>query len=97
MPAAQELTPEMAHHMASPPDQPFGHMTMRGFADVGWAGTDGGGTNSSFYVGQFNLFITSRLSNNMSVIAETVFEANDENSFGVDLERLLLNYEPTTT
>src|SRR4051794_36175404 len=93
-PVAEELTPVMAHQMGASPDKGFGHMTMRGFADVGWIGTKSSGTSTnSFVLGQFDLFISSRLSDRMSVIAETVFEADDKNNYGVDLERLLLNYQ----
>jgi hypothetical protein len=74
------------------PEHHFGNMNVQGFADVGWAGNDYGHSNNSFYLGQMNLFITSRLSSKSNIIAETVFESNDENEYGVELERLLYNY-----
>jgi len=77
------------------PEHRFGHMTVQGFADVGWAGTDQAhNANNSFYLGQMNLFITSRLTDTSGIIAETVFESDDRNAYGVELERLLYNFAP---
>lgn len=77
------------------PEHRFGHMTVQGFADVGWQGTDQThNSNNSFYLGQMNLFITSRLSDTSGIIAETVFESDDKNAYGVELERLLYNFAP---
>jgi hypothetical protein len=45
-------------------------------------------------LGQLDLFITSQLADNWNVLAETVIEADDENHFGIELERLLLQYTP---
>jgi len=77
------------------PEHRFGHMTLQGFADVGWAGTHQSSNTNSFYLGQMNLFITSRLTDTSGIIAETVFESNDENAYGVELERLLYNFAPS--
>ena len=46
--------------------------------------------SNAFALGQFNLFITSRLSEHVSVVAEPVLEADERNAFGFELERLLL-------
>jgi hypothetical protein len=68
-------------------------MRIRGFADAGYSASDAHGTTNSFALGQFNLFITSQLSQQFSVLSETVIEADPgSNLFGVDLERLLLLY-----
>jgi hypothetical protein len=76
------------------PEHRFGNMNVQGFADVGWAGTDQSHSVNSFYLGQMNLFITSHLSDTSSVIAETVFESDSKNAYGVELERLLYNFAP---
>jgi hypothetical protein len=80
--------------MPMPEEHHFGHMNIQGFADVGWVGTDQSHSTNSFYLGQMNLFITSRLSDTSSIIAETVFESDDRNAYGVELERLLYNFSP---
>ncbi len=87
-PAAAQATPEtMPAVMGSPVGMQF-----RGFSDISFRASDRPGETNSFALGQFNLFITSRLSDRISVLAESVFEANNQNAFGLDLERLLLTY-----
>src|SRR5256885_3337225 len=39
-----------------------------------------------------DLFVTSDVSEKLKFLSEVVFEAGRDNSFGVDIERLLLNY-----
>src|SRR5262249_29865182 len=66
---------------------------IQGFSDVQYQATDAkNGDHNSFSLGQFNLFITNRLSNKVGVLAELVVEADDTNAVGVDLERLMLRY-----
>jgi len=82
------------------PEHRFGNMNIQGFADVGWVGNDRAliptsPSTNSFYLGQMNLFITSRLSDTSGIIAETVFESDSNNAYGVELERLLYNYAPS--
>jgi len=67
-------------------------MQFRGFSDVSYHVDDRAGTANSFSLGQFNLFITSKLSDKLSVLAETVVEADQQNSMGIDLERLLFRW-----
>jgi hypothetical protein len=47
---------------------------------------------SSFTIGQVNLFVTSDLSERFKFLSEIVFEADEVNNFGVDVERMLLEY-----
>lgn len=76
-----------AEPMASP------RLRLRGYGDVGWSASDEKGTTNSFALGQFNLFITSRLTDRASFLSESVIEADSaSNEFGVDLERLELIY-----
>ncbi len=67
-------------------------MSFRGFSDIDYLASDLNGTTNSFALGQFNLFITSKLSDRLSVLAEAVLEADQTNAFGFELERLLLQY-----
>src|SRR5262249_6593051 len=82
---------------ASPNEQGLNpHLNMRGFADVGFFSNHNGTApfgHSAFALGQFNLFITSRLSQRASMLSEVVIEADPSNEVGVDLERLLFNYD----
>jgi hypothetical protein len=51
------------------------------------------GSAGNFYTGDFGLFLTSRLTDKTSVLAELVFEQSDAQSYHVDLRRLLLKYD----
>src|SRR5262249_12368842 len=70
-------------------------LRIRGYADIGFFANDGVITpenHPSFVLGQFNLFMTSRISPRAGVLAELVVEPESDNGVGVDLERLLFNY-----
>ncbi|HYK89986.1 MAG TPA: hypothetical protein VE398_14515 [Acidobacteriota bacterium] len=84
---AQAMAP-----MTHPRSVDFAKMNFRGFSDVDFHATDRSGDTNTFALGQFNLFITSRLSDQLSFLAEAVIEGDQRNSVGVDLERLLLQY-----
>jgi hypothetical protein len=71
---------------------------IRGFADVTWhadskadsaLATNG---RSSFALGQFDLYIASRLSPRLSFVSETVFESEGA-EFVVDVERVIATYD----
>lgn len=68
----------------------FPRMRFQGFSDVSYYATDLRDGSNAFALGQFNLFITSRLSEHVNVVAEPVLEADERNGFGFELERLLL-------
>jgi len=82
-------------------------LRIRGFGDVNLHGDNfhppgGPGDTTAFTLGQLNLFVTSDISDKFKFLSEIVFEAGPdniygrtrgaENSFGVDLERYLLQY-----
>jgi hypothetical protein len=67
-------------------------MQIRGFGDTTFHGSDERGTHTSFSLGQLNLFVTSDISEKFRLLSEIVFEADPTNTFGVDVERLLLQY-----
>jgi hypothetical protein len=61
------------------------------FGDVGAQGYNG--SDTSFFFGSFDMFMTARLSNKVSVLGEVLFLPDiTDNSIGVDIERLLLRY-----
>jgi len=89
-------------HMMAVPDGPELH--FRGFFDVDF---DDGAVaqnlqyplgvpaHSSFRSGEFDLFMSSQLSERLSFLAETVFSSDQTNNFEVDLERFQLTYQPS--
>ncbi len=67
-------------------------LSIRGYGDVGFSGTRGRAPSNTFALGQIDLFITSRISERLGVLVETVLEPGVNNRLGVDLERVLLQY-----
>jgi hypothetical protein len=49
--------------------------------------------HSTFQAGEFDLFLTSKLSDNLSFLAETVLGPSTTNVFGPDIERYQLTYK----
>lgn len=77
-------------------DQPAGpgpELFIRAFGSVDWGATRLPSTPNSFTLGQFALFVTSTVSDRISVLAEIVMEASGANTRVVtDLERLQLTF-----
>src|SRR6266699_4628347 len=72
-------------------------LRIRGYSDVNLHGTTLRGdpaSTTAFSLGQVNLFVTSDVSDKFKFLSEVVFEAGDDNVFGVDLERYLLQFSP---
>jgi hypothetical protein len=77
-------------------------LRIRGFGDISLHGDTQKGDTTSFSLGQLDLFVTSDVSDKFKFLSEIVFEAGpnnfygvvggSENSFGVDIERYLLQY-----
>ena len=67
-------------------------MHFQGFSDIQYHASDQKLDHNAFSLGQFNLFITNRLSDKFSILAEAVVEADPQNAFGIELERLLFQY-----
>lgn len=88
---AGERETEAALHEEMSADGP--RMQLRGYADLlyrkGAAFPERG-----FALGQADTFVTSRLSERIHVLAEAVFEGNENNELAVDLERILLQFAP---
>jgi hypothetical protein len=77
-------------------------LRIRGFGDINFHGDTQKGDTTSFTLGQLNLFVTSDISEKFKFLGELVFEGGpdnvygvtrgENNAFGVDVERLLLQY-----
>jgi hypothetical protein len=77
-------------------------LRIRGFGDVSLLGGTQPGETTSFALGQLDLFVTSDVSDKFGFLSEIVFEGGPDqiygtqvgqpNSFGVDIERYLLQY-----
>jgi len=97
LPAAAPVNASLTGHASMPisvdADPASPRLQLSGFGDVDWKASDLRGQTNSFALGQFNLFITSRINNKISFLAETVIEADSgTNEFGIEPERLLLLY-----
>jgi hypothetical protein len=77
-------------------------LRIRGFGDISLHGDTKQGDTTTFSLGQLDLFVTSDVSDKFRFLSEIVFEnggtniygtqVGDRNSFGVDIERYLLQY-----
>jgi len=63
------------------------------FGDLGFHATDRHRTiSNSFYIGSLDLFMTSRLSTNVSLLGEILFISTSSNNIQADIERLVMQY-----
>ncbi len=87
----------------APPKEDHG-IHIRGFGEANYKALDqrkpelgaGGfvpGSAANFYIGSLDLLLTSAISDKARVLAEINFEEADAQTFEVDVERLLLNYD----
>src|SRR5262249_8284699 len=83
---------ESGHDMLAPLG--LGTVQIRGFNDIDFRTVREGDDVNTFSLGELDVFLSSRLSSDFSMLSEIVFEASDANAFGVDVERLLLQYSP---
>jgi hypothetical protein len=96
--AAQTAPPPEAAQAQPEPSEPARMdmnktlMSIRGFGDITFHGDNHRGDTTSFTLGQLDLFVTSDVSEKFRFLSEIVFEAGKDNVFGVDVERLLLQY-----
>lgn len=73
----------------------FPSLQFHGFGDVNYVAGDRRRDRDAFVLGQLDFFITSQLSSDLDVLGEVVAEADDKNVYGVEVERLLLQYHPS--
>lgn len=69
-------------------------LTIRGFSDVNLALHEEANPDT-FALGQFDTFMTSALSEQISVLAEVVFEFGEDNAAVLDVERVQLRWAPS--
>jgi hypothetical protein len=91
-PAASPTPPptEMAGHVMT--DGP--HLTIRGFSNVDF-GIHDEGQPDTFAIGQFDLLITSAISDDISVLSEVAMEFSNADT-SVDVERMQVKWAPAT-
>jgi hypothetical protein len=94
--AAAAQSPEPAPSpdtiVVTEPAQP--RLTLRGFANVDFAAHEEG-LPDTFALGQFDTFMTSALSGDVSVLAEIVFEFGEDNQAVLDVERVQIKWAPS--
>lgn len=101
-PAQPEPTQNQEGHTMEIPG--FGPaLKIRGFLDFNFGLGDvanplvsplGAPSHATFQAGEFDLFITSKLSNSIDFLSEVILGADATNSFSVDIERYMLQYRP---
>jgi hypothetical protein len=88
--------PSLVQAQAGESSEP--RFVLRGFSNVdfnvpwGDSDPDGEEPNSAFLLGQFDLYMTSRLTDQISFLGEVVFELNEAQEAVVDVERLQIRY-----
>ena len=91
--AASAPAPEPAPSVEIPPVHVVAdRLRFNVFGDVGYKATGQKGVPNTFQVGSLDLFMTSRLSDNVSTLAEILFKPQVDNSIVPDVERLLVQY-----
>lgn len=85
---AQTAPPPEAAEAAGP------RLTLRGFSNVDFAVHEEG-LSDTYALGQFDTFMTSALSEKVSVLAEIVFEFGEDNTAVLDVERVQIKWAPS--
>jgi len=67
-------------------------LTMRGFGDFSFHGSNQKGTTTAFSLGQIDFFISSNISDRFRLVTDLVFEKGVGNDYDEDLERVLFEY-----
>ncbi len=81
----------------------YPNLQFHGFGDIDYAADSrrGGsipygvttyGGKDTFFLGELDLFLTSQLAENVSLLSETALSAGLNNEMGIDIERLYLEY-----
>ena len=77
----------VAEMPAMPAPESFPKIQFHGFGDVTYHANDVKADHNTFTLGQFDVFVTSQLSEKVGVLSETVIEAGGENNhFGVEID-----------
>ena len=70
-------------------------LTLRGFGDVQYRWRNGTANTNAFTVGQIDLFITSRITEELALLNENVVKVNSRGESEFEAERLLIRYAPS--
>lgn len=70
----------------------FPDLTIRGFGDIHYKFTDQSNQHNEFSFGQIDFFLTSRLSESLSILGELAFEADEHNQSTFEIERFHIKY-----
>lgn len=79
----------------------FPKISFHGFGNVDFSyknaarNTSKRSSSNTFTLGQLDLFATSQLTDNMSILSEIVLEGDSANKMSIDLERLLFQWRPS--
>lgn len=101
-PNSQEMGGSHEHTMELPGGGP--KLKIRGFFDFNFGvGRDANplifplnaAVHNTFQSGEFDLFMTSKLSDSISFLSELVVGSDETNQWGLDIERLELTYRPS--
>jgi hypothetical protein len=84
--------PQVSQETARQIETHYPSLQIRGFADADFAATDQKGSNSGFYLGQFDLHIASALSSKISYFAEITLNPHP-NEYTIELERSIIRYD----
>ena len=96
-PVEEPTTQEPEAHVLGP-------IQFNGFADFNYGrpptstlppGTGLVGSTNSFNIGDFDLFVNSRISERWSVVGEMLVSSDFGNDFNVEMDRLLVTYKPS--
>lgn len=78
------------------PRQDQSRLKLNVFGDVGFETTDRPKTiSNAFNIGSLDLFMTSRLASNLSLLGEVLLLSTNTNHIEADIERLILLYRPS--
>jgi hypothetical protein len=91
-PASAQTPP--APEATAPAEQAGPRLTLRAFSNIDYALHEEG-LPDTFALGQFDTFMTSALSDDVSVLAEVVFEFGEDNTAVLDVERVQLKWTPS--
>ena len=103
---SHENAPAAEPAPAMPPPPAYPNLQFHGFGDIDYAADNRKGTmlngvtetgvKNSFFLGEYDLFVTSQLSEEFSVLSEVVLSGGTDNDMSLDIERLLLQYHPNS-
>lgn len=91
-PARDEEAEATAAHEATASTRRFPDLSIRGFGDITYRLTNRPNEHNAFSFGQLDFFITSRLSESLSVLGEMAVESDNHNTSSFEFERLHIKY-----